>query len=103
MADSMASRGEKKPERMEEELVALFDFVQKMYDDHIQPVLFGPRLLTGKDLIKEFSLVPGPLFTTLLSELEVARVEGKVTDKQTALAFVAVYLQRLTVNHPTTP
>ncbi len=101
MADSMASRGEKKPERMEEELAELFDFVQKMYDDHIQPVLFGPRLLDGKDLIKEFALVPGPLFTTLFDELEVARVEGKVTDRQTALAFVATYLQMLTVNHPT--
>ncbi len=101
MADSMASRGEKKPERMEQELAELFDCVQKMYDDHIQPVLTGPRLLSGKDLIKEFALVPGPLFTTLLGELEVARVEGKVTDKQTALAFVATYLQMLTVNHPT--
>ena len=101
MADSMASRGEKKPERMEEELAELFDFVQMMYDDHIEPVLFGPRLLTGKDLIKEFALAPGPLFTTLLGELEVARVEGKVTDRQTALVFVATYLQMLTVNHPT--
>jgi len=101
LADSMASRGEKKPERMEEELVALFDFVQKVYDDHIQPVLFGPCLLTGKDLIKEFALVPGPLFTTLLGELEVARVEGEVTDRQTALAFVAAYLKTLTANHPT--
>ncbi len=101
MADSMASLGEKKPEHMEEELVELFDSVQKVYDDHIQPVLFGPRLLTGKDLIKEFALVPGPLFATLLEELEVARVEGKVTDRQTALAFVAAYLQTLTVNHPT--
>lgn len=101
MADSMASRGEKKPERMEEELAELFDSVQKVYDDHIQPVLFGPRLLDGKDLIKEFALVPGPLFTTLLGELEAARVEGEVTDRQTALAFVATYLQMLTVNHPT--
>ncbi len=101
MADSMASRGEKKPEQMEEEIVKLFDYVQKVYDDHIQPVLSGPRLLTGKDFINEFALVPGPLFTTLLDELEVARVEGEVTDRQTALAFVAAYLQTLTGNHPT--
>ncbi|MBU1568518.1 MAG: HDIG domain-containing protein [Proteobacteria bacterium] len=101
MADSMASRGEKKPERMEEELQELFDFVQKMYDDHIQPVLFGPRLLTGKDLIEEFALVPGPLFTKILDELEVARVEGEVTDRRTALAFVATYLKTDAANHPT--
>jgi poly(A) polymerase len=101
MADSMASRGEKKPERMEEELQELFDSVQKMYDDHIQPVLFGPRMLTGKDLINEFSLVPGPLFTALLDELEMARVEGEVTDRRTALAFVATYLKTIAANHPT--
>ncbi len=101
MADSLASRGQKKPERMEEELRELFDSVQKMYDDHIQPVLFGPRLLTGKDLIEEFALVPGPLFTTLLYEIEMARVEGDVTDRRTALAFVAAYLQTLAANSTT--
>lgn len=98
MADSMAGRGEKKPVRMEEEILELFDFVQNMYNDCIQPVLFGPRLLTGKDLIKEFALVPGPLFTTLLDELEMARVEGQVTDRQTALSFIAAYLRSIAVN-----
>ena len=103
MADSMASRGEKKPERMEAELRELFDSVQKIYDEHIQPVLFGPRLLTGKDLIGEFGLQPGPVFTTLLEALEVARVEGEVTDRRSALAFVAAFLHSLAVNHPTSP
>lgn len=93
MADSLAGKGEKKPERMEAELMELFDTVQKVYKDYIEPVLFGPRLLTGKDLIMEFSLVPGPLFTTLLDELEMARVEGTVLDRPAALAFVAAYLQ----------
>lgn len=93
MADSLASSGEKKPERMEEELIVLFDTVRKIYNDHIEPVLRGPRLLTGKDLIKEFALEPGPLFTTILEELETVRVEGTVTDRQTALAWVAAYLQ----------
>lgn len=101
MADSMASRGEKKPERMEEELRELFDSVQKMYDEHIQPVLFGPRLLTGKDLIREFGLQPGPVFTTLLEALEVARVEGEVTDRRSALAFIGAFLSTLAVNYPT--
>jgi poly(A) polymerase len=100
MADSLASRGQKKPERMEEELRELFDSVQKMYVDHIQPVLFGPRLLTGKDLVKEFALVPGPLFATLLDEIEIARVDGDVTDRRTALAFVAAYLKTLAANSP---
>lgn len=93
MSDSLASRGEKKPERMEEELVALFATVQKIYDEDIVPVLHGPRLLSGKDLIEEFKLVPGPLFSEILSELEAARVEGQVVDRGTALDWVKKFLQ----------
>lgn len=93
MSDSLASRGEKKPERMEEELVALFTTVQKIYDENIAPVLHGPRLVSGKDLIEECKLAPGPLFSEILSELEVARVEGTVVDRRTALAWVKEFLQ----------
>ncbi len=102
MADSLASRGEKKPERMEEELRVLFDFVQKIYDDHIKPVLFGTPLLTGKDLIGEFALAPGPLFRILLDELEAVRVEGEVTDRQSALDYIAAYLKTLAENRSAT-
>ncbi|MFH0785174.1 MAG: HD domain-containing protein [Pseudomonadota bacterium] len=102
MADSMASRGEKKPERMEEELRVLFDCVQKTYDDYIKPVLFGTPLLTGKDLIREFALVPGPLFRVLLDELEAVRVDGEVTDRQSALHYIADYLKTLAENRSVT-
>ena len=93
MSDSLASQGEKKPERMEEELVALFTTVQKIYDENIAPVLHGPRLLSGKDLIEECNLTLGPLFSEILNELETARVEGKVVDRKTALAWVNEFLQ----------
>lgn len=91
MSDSLASKGEKKPERMEEELVVLFDTVQGIYKDYIEPVLRGPRLISGKDLIA-IGLTPGPSFAKILAELEVARIEGAVTDRQTALRWVEAYL-----------
>jgi poly(A) polymerase len=93
MSDSLASKGEKKPERMEEELVTLFNTVRKMYDENIAPVFQGPRLVTGKDLIKRWNLAPGPIFREILDELETARVEGKVVDRKTAFAWVSAYLQ----------
>jgi poly(A) polymerase len=93
MSDSLASHGEKKPEGMENELLTLFATVDKMYDEIIAPVLHGPRLLTGRDLIGKFQLTPGPLFTEILGELEAARVEGKVIDRTTALAWVEKYLR----------
>lgn len=93
MSDSLASRGEKKPEKMEEELLALFATVARIYEENIAPVWQGPRLLTGRDLIKECNLVPGPLFSEILEELETARVEGTVVDRTTALAWVEEFLQ----------
>ncbi len=93
MSDSLASLGEKKPERMEEELVTLFTTVRKMYDENIAPVLQGPRLVTGKDLIERWNLAPGPIFREILDELETARVEGKVVDRKTAFDWVNDYLQ----------
>jgi len=100
MADSLAGCGEKKPQRMEEELRELYAFVQKIYDEYIAPVLCGPRLLTGSDLINEFDLQPGPLFSTLLNELEMARVEGEVQDKPAALDFISARLRDLTAVSP---
>ncbi len=93
MSDSLASSGEKKPEQMEEELLGLFATVQKIYDEDIAPVLLGPRLLTGKDLVEKFKLTPGPLFSEILGELETARVEGKVVDRQTAFVWVKEFLR----------
>ena len=92
MSDSLASKGEKKPEHMEEELAGLFTAVRDIYDDYIKPVLSGPRLVTGNDLIELFGLVPGPLFSEILNELEIARVEGAVDDRQKALRWVDAYL-----------
>ncbi len=94
MSDSLASRGEKKPERMEEELLILFAAVRKMYDETIAAVLHGPRLLTGKDLMKECHLAPGPLFSEILEELETARIEGEVHDRKTAISWVNEFLQQ---------
>ena len=93
MSDSLASKGAQKPERMEEELNNLFDTVQRIYEDNIEPVLHGPRLLSGKDLIEEFALEPGPLFAEILSGLEIAQVEGRVADRQSACNWVKEFLR----------
>ncbi|SDP66751.1 HD domain-containing protein [Desulforhopalus singaporensis] len=92
MADSLASSGAKKPAGMEQQLVALFQRVQKTYRESIKPVLQGPKLLNGKDLIELFGLEPGPDFAVILGELEVAQVEGKVIDRGTAVEWVEKFL-----------
>lgn len=92
MADSLAGKGEKSPLRMEEEVAELYVLVKRLYREHIRPVLTGPPLLTGRDLIEIFALTPGPLFAELLAGLEGARVEGAVVDREGAVAWVAVAL-----------
>lgn len=95
MSDSLASSGPQKPERMEEELLCLFENIQRIYDENIQPVLQGPRLVTGNDLIEKFGLIPGPRFSDILNELETARVEGVVSDRRSALVWIGQYLQNV--------
>lgn len=92
MADSLASLGAEKPPRMEEELCQLFGQVQTLYRERIAEALHGPPLLSGRDLIESFALVPGPLFRELLDQVTTARVEGRVADREQALAHVAALL-----------
>ena len=59
----------------------------KKYFEHpkkIQPT----RLITGRDVMDELGLPPGPTIGELLEAVAVAQVEGKVTDRQSALAFL---------------
>ncbi len=98
MADSLAGKGEMKPEAMEEELGSLLCEVLEIYSRDIAPSLFGPRLVTGKDLIEQFSLQPGPLFSKILEGLQEAQVEGEVGSREEALVWVEEYLH--TVQKP---
>jgi poly(A) polymerase len=92
MSDSLASCGELKPENMEGELVALYSEVAAIYTEYIRPALSGPPLLGGKELIEECQLQPGPIFSEILDELQSLQVEGQITTKDQALAWVARFL-----------
>ena len=91
MADSLAGQGPDKPAGMENELAALFTQVLGVCKTQVAPVLAGPRLVTGKDLIA-MGLAPGPLFKDILAEVEKAQVEGVVQDRAQALDMVRRFL-----------
>ncbi len=92
MADSLAGQGELKPADMEDQLAALFAEVQFVNEQYVKPALHGERFLTGRDLIDDFHLVPGPIFKTIFTDLEVARVEGLVSSRKEAVAWLRKYL-----------
>ncbi|SHO44465.1 CCA tRNA nucleotidyltransferase [Desulfopila aestuarii] len=93
MSDSLAGSGELKPENMEQELVDLYREVVTIQREHIRPALSGPPLVNGRDLIEGFGLTPGPVFSIILDELLALQVEGAITTRETALAWVGRYLQ----------
>ncbi len=93
MADSLAGKGSKKPEAMEEELSDLLCEVLETYNKNIKPALSGPRLLTGKDLIEHFALHPGPFFSELLNALQEAQVEGEVNSREEALQWIGARIK----------
>jgi tRNA nucleotidyltransferase/poly(A) polymerase len=44
-----------------------------------------PRLITGKDLIREFGLSPSPLFKKILSDIEESGISNEIKDRKEAL------------------
>lgn len=88
MADSLAGQGPEKPDRIEEQLEHLFLEVAEFYEEILVPRVSGPKLLTGNDLIDTFKLPPGPEIGRLLEALEAAAVEGVVSTREEALAWV---------------
>ncbi len=52
-----------------------------------------PRLLTGHDLLN-LGLKPGPRFREILDSLEDAQLEGRIQDRQAALAWVREFVSQ---------
>jgi len=94
MSDSLASEGEKKPPEMERELQMLLVRIHDVYENDIKPVVTGPRLLSGHDIMVAFGLTSGPRVGRILEALEACRVEEGLADRAEALAWVGAYIQR---------
>jgi tRNA nucleotidyltransferase/poly(A) polymerase len=60
--------------------------IRQYYTRHL-PARCKAPLLTGNDLSSELQLKPSPLFKTILSRVETARLIGEVDNKQDALAL----------------
>lgn len=63
------------------------DYLSNVTEEELNPV----KLLTGNDLVA-LGFKPGPAFKTVLSALECAQLDGTVTTRDAALAFVKQHL-----------
>jgi tRNA nucleotidyltransferase (CCA-adding enzyme) len=64
--------------------------IQPLVQRYLNPddqVAHPQPLVTGKDLIQALSLSPSPLIGTLLTEIQIARIEGKVTTPEAAIQY----------------
>ena len=64
-----------------------YEFVKRKLAELPPEQLKPPRLVTGADLIAA-GYTPGPLFSEILNSVEDAQLEGGLTSKQQAMAWV---------------
>jgi poly(A) polymerase len=88
MADSLAAQGGQKPEDAEAALADLADAAHRFLKERLEPQEQRPRLLSGHDLQKVLGLKPGPHFKRLLTAVEEAQWEGRVSTREEALDLV---------------
>ncbi len=90
MADSLAGQGTGKPRNMEANLAALFTEIETVNQQIIQPVLNGPPLINGYDLIR-MGMKPGPFFSCLFQALEAEMVKNPALSKAEAQQWAVEY------------
>lgn len=94
MSDALAGKGEASPEDIEQEVAGLFARLLGVEEKHVTPVRRAPPLITGRDLIEELRLRPGPLFKEILENVEEAHMEQRISTRAQALALAARYREK---------
>ena len=78
-----------------EHWLAELDVVDAMFTgwfEEYEQVVAPPRLLTGKDLIRELGMRPGSRMGDLLADIEEAQACGEVANREQVLAFARDWL-----------
>lgn len=92
-ADTRATVGPKMtPGRLQHIREAVAEML-RVFEEELQPRLREPPLLTGRDLMERFGLREGPLIGDILREVEDARLEGCLRDREAALEYAAGLLK----------
>jgi poly(A) polymerase len=61
-----------------------YDFLRAKQDEFANEPIIPPPLVTGRDLI-EMGLKPGPLFKSILEAIQTEQLEGRLTDRDSAI------------------
>jgi poly(A) polymerase len=85
MADTMAGKGDRRPDDAEVVLLDLYAQVAEMRDRWLAQALAAPPLITGRDLMTELGMKSGPEVGRLLKLVREAQLDGEVKDRTGAL------------------
>jgi poly(A) polymerase len=87
LADSLAAQGNEKPKDLEDRLKEVWRKAIFTREEIFRPLEGIPPLLSGRDLIG-LGFTPGPIFKNLLSEIQEAHLEGKISNRTEALEWI---------------
>ncbi|MDH3329718.1 MAG: HD domain-containing protein, partial [Desulfobulbaceae bacterium] len=82
MADAIAGQGINRPAEIEQDVAALFRHLEHIREEYMEPVRSRPPLLTGKDLIDELKLEPGPIFREILDLIEEEHMANNICSRK---------------------
>jgi poly(A) polymerase len=90
VADSRGKTAEPSPRH--QEFLRFGDTLLREYFTRFQIIKKAPRLLNGHDLIRVFGLSPSPVFSSVLKQVEEARIAGEIDNRADALSLAAQLL-----------
>jgi len=74
------------------------EIIEPLIERYVEPtdqVAHPQSLVTGNDLINELNLKPSPVIGKLLTEIQIAQIESKITTPQQAIEFANSLLQTI--------
>lgn len=60
----------------------------ELYQNPEDAIAHPQPLLSGKDIMKYLNIAPSPLIGKILTEIQIAYIEGKINNKETAIDFI---------------
>lgn len=94
LADTKATVGPRMTAEMVLRIGEAMNEMLAQFEGEIRPRLQMPPLISGRDLMDRFGLEEGPIIGELLDEVEEARLEGRLDDRDAALEFAGALLKR---------
>lgn len=73
---------------------AILEPLIKRYLDPLDQIAHPQPLVTGHDLIKNLNITPSPLIGQMLTEIQIAHIEGRIHTVNDALNFAQLLLEK---------